>query len=347
MIHPDSGLLGRLRTTWEAALPVLRATQPAAWAPALRRLSDRFNRIEGAPEGDYFDADNVEPYLAHHGWAQAEALAWIAAERPGAFEGKRLVWDLGGGPGVLTLAASVLLPNARFVLTDLRAPALHWAEARLRPLGVDLTTQVQRLPELPAGAPDLVLIGHVLNELPPATQARLLEALKARLAPGGTILILEPALLSQTRRLMELREAFLAAPWSLQAPCPCPGPCPMLALPKQWCVAELPWEPPAWFRTLDVAAGLDRRQLRFAYLLAQRDVPAPGPRARIVGLPPPQKGKVQRWACTPTGGEVWEALARHGEPPWALPRTEEIELPPGLGAPRPQGGTWPLRRWEP
>ncbi len=347
MIHPDPGLLGRLRTQWEAALPALTGPHPASWAPALRHLSDRFNRIEGAPEGDYFEAGNVEPYLAHHGWAQAEALAWIAAERPAAFIGKRLVWDLGGGPGVLSLAAAALLPEARFVLTDLRAPALQWAEARLRPLGIDLTTHVHRLPELPSGPPDLVLIGHVLNELPPATQERLLEALKARLAPGGTILILEPALMGPTRRLMELREAFLTAPWSLQAPCPCPGSCPMLAIPRQWCVAELPWEPPVWFRTLDAAAGLDRRLLRFAYLLAQRDVPASASRARIVGLPPPQKGKVQRWACTPTGGEVWEALSRHGEPPWALPRSAEMELPPGLGAPRPQAGHWPLRRWEP
>lgn len=158
MIHPDSGLLGRLRNTWEAALPALIGAHPATWAPALRRLSDRFNRIEGTPEGDYFDESNVEPYLAHHGWAQAEALAWIATERPGCFEGKRVVWDLGGGPGVLTLAASVLLPGARFVLTDLRAPALQWAEARLRPLGVDLTIQVQRLPELPSG-PQAALLG--------------------------------------------------------------------------------------------------------------------------------------------------------------------------------------------
>ena len=64
----------------------------------LRRLSDRFNRIEGTPEGDYFSAANLEPYFAHHGWAQAHALAAIMAETPSAFEGVRRVWDLGGGP---------------------------------------------------------------------------------------------------------------------------------------------------------------------------------------------------------------------------------------------------------
>lgn len=347
MIQADPHLLGRLRTRWEAALPLLGGPLPATWADQLRSLSNRFNRLEGQPKGDYFEASNLPPYLAHHGWAQAASLAWILAERPGAFPSPREVWDLGGGPGVLTLAASVLWPEARFTLTDLRPEALAWAEAHLPPLGVSLTTRPQRLPALPEGRPDLVLLGHVVNELPEADQARLLEALKARLAPGGTLLILEPALLGPTRRLMALREAFLEPPWSLQAPCPCPGPCPMLALERQWCVAETPWDPPSWFRQLDAAAGLDRQHLTFAYLLVRRDAPAALPGARVVGLPRKQKGKTQRWVCTPTGGEIWEALDRHGEPPWALPRSTELELPPGLGAPRPQASSWPLRRWEP
>ena len=346
MILADPDLLGRLRTRWEAALP-LSGPLPEAWAPTLRTLSDRFNRLDGAPKGDYFDAANVEPYLAHHGWAQAEALAWILAERPEGFGAPGAVWDLGGGPGVLSLAASTIWPEAHFTLTDLRAEALAWAEAKLPPLGVRLATRRQRLPELPEGRPDLVLLGHVVNELPERDQEALLAALKARLAPGGTILILEPALRPQTRRLMALREAFREAPWALLAPCPCPGPCPMLPLERQWCVTERPWEPPPWFRALDSAAGLDRRTLTYAFLLARRDAPRPAPRVRIVGLPPKQKGKTQRWLCTPEGGEVWEALDRHGEPPWAQPRATELDLPPGLGTPRPQPGGWPLRRWDP
>lgn len=347
MIQADPDLLGRLRTRWEAALPMLGGPLPAAWAGQLRALSDRFNRLDGTPRGDYFEAANLAPYLAHHGWAQAEAFAWILAERPGAFGEPRQIWDLGGGPGVLTLAASVRWPEARFTLTDLRGEALAWAESHLPGLGIPLTTRRQRLPELPEGRPDLVLLGHVLNELPEGDQVALLAALRERVAPRGAILILEPALRPQTRRLMALREELRLAPWSLQAPCPCAGPCPMLALERHWCVAEHPWAPPPWFRDLDAAAGLDRRHLTFAYLLAQRDADPPPPRARIVGLPPRQKGKTQRWVCTPTGGEVWEALDRRGEAPWALPRAHELDLPPGLGAPRPQAGAWPLRRWEP
>jgi predicted nicotinamide N-methyase len=334
-----------MQSSWEGALPELSGGPlPPSWAPALRALSDRFNRIEGAPQGDYFAAENLDAFFAHHGWAQAHALAAVAAERPEAFAGKREVWDLGGGPGVLILAASALLPEARFLLADLRPEALHWAEAHLR--GLQFRAQKLRLPALPDGTPDLVLLGHVVNELPPKEQEALLAALRARLAPGGTILILEPALQRQTRRLMELREGFLAAPWRIDAPCPCAGPCPMLALKGQWCVAELDWAPPAWFRALDEAAGLDRRRLAFAYLLARRDTPARTAAARIVGVPKKQKGKTQRWVCTPAGGEVWEALDRHGGPAWALPRGAELEPAPEGGALRPQGDHWPLRRWK-
>lgn len=343
MLPAGPALLGPLRSRWEALLPALGGPLPADWGGTLRALSDRFNRIEGAPEGDYFSAANVEPYFAHHGWAQAEALAAIVQESP--FDPPRSVWDLGGGPGVLTAAASVFWPDAAFTLTDLRDEALRWAEGKLKSLGVHLTTRRQRLPELPEGQPDLVLLGHVLNELAEADQLRLLAAVKARLAPGGRILILEPALRTTTRRLMALREELRIAPFTIQAPCPCLGPCPMLPLERQWCVAEIPWNPPTWFRALDEAAGLDRRMLSFAYLLVQKDGVPPAPKARVVGVPKPQKGKIERWMCLPNGGERWEALSRHGEPIWAAPRGTEVEpLTSGEVKASPEG--WPVRRFR-
>jgi len=347
-LAPDPELLRSLRAAWETALPELAAQAwPKAWGGILRGLSDRFNRLEGAPKGDYFAAGNLAPYLAHHGWAQAEALAALVAETPEAFTFAKSIWDLGAGPAPLSLAASRLLPDAHFTLTDLRPEALAYGHARLAAAGVEARTERLRLPELPEGRPDLVLLGHTLNELEPKDQERLLARLKERLAPGGAIVILEPALMGPTRRLMELRSAFLDEPWSIAAPCPCPGPCPMLALPRQWCVAELPWEPPAWFLALDAAAGLARRHLAFAYLVIRRDAPPRPPAARIVGVPRPQKGKVERWLCTPSGGERWEALSRHGEPPWALPRTAEVPSPTGGdGLKDPEPG-WAPRPWHP
>lgn len=345
MIAPGPVLLDPLRTRWEELLPQLSGPLPASWGPALRALSDRFNRIEGSPEGDYFTDRNIEPYFAHHGWAQAHALAAVMEETPAAFEGVRRVWDLGGGPGVLTAAASALMPEATFDLSDLRPEALAWAEARLRPLGVRLNTKRQRLPTLPDGTPDLVILGHVLNELHEWDQTDLLEAIKARLSPRGRILILEPALQATTRRLMELRDSLREAPYAILAPCPCADRCPMLALERQWCVAEMPWQPPAWFRDLDTAAGLDRRALSFAYLLVQKNGIAHAPAARIVGVPRPQKGKVERWMCTPHGGERWEALARHGDPDWALPRCGEVDIR-NDGDVKEQTGAWPVRRFR-
>jgi SAM-dependent methyltransferase len=347
-LAPGPPRLAELQARWEAALPALRQPSlPPVWGATLRSLSDRFNRLEGAPKGDYFAAENLAPYFAHHGWAQAHALAAVAAETPEPFATAREVWDLGAGPGPLSLAAGALLPDARFTLTDLREEALAFASAALRGAGAEVRTLRLRLPDLPEGRPDLILLGHALNELAPRDQERLLANVKARLAPGGALLILEPALPEPTRRLMELRAAFLEPPWSLAAPCPCPGPCPMLALPRQWCVAELPWDPPPWFRALDAAAGLDRRHLAFAYLVARRDAPAPAPRARIVGVPKPQKGKIERWVCTPAGGERWEVLSRHGEPDWAQGRGAELPWPGDEAGLKDLEGGWRLRRWHP
>ncbi len=347
-LAPDPALIQALRARWEAALPELAAQDwPASWAAALRALSDRFNRLDGAPRGDYFATSNLAPYLAHHGWAQAASLAAVAAESPEVFTRAAEVWDLGAGPGPLSLAASLLAPDARFTLTDLRSEALAFAAAVLAKAGVAARVERLRLPDLPDGMPDLVLLGHTLNELDGPDQARLLARLMERLAPKGAIVILEPALQGPTRRLMELRELFRDPPWSIPAPCPCPGPCPMLALPKQWCVAELPWAPPLWFSALDRAAGLERRHLAFAYLVVRRDAPPRPPVARIVGVPKPQKGKVERWVCTPSGGERWEALSRHGEPDWARPRTEELGLPMQDEGLKELEGGWKLRRWHP
>jgi ribosomal protein RSM22 (predicted rRNA methylase) len=347
-LAPDPELLRALCSVWEAVLPELATRSwPKAWGEVLRGLSARFNRLDGEPKGDYFAAANLAPYLAHHGWAQAVALAAIAAETPDAFASAEMVWDLGAGPGSLSLAVSRLMPEARFTLTDLRADALACAQAALASVGVQVCTQRLRLPDLPEGRPDLVLLGHTLNELEPKAQERLLARLRERLAPGGALVILEPALMGSTRRLMELRSFFLDAPWTISAPCPCPGPCPMLAVPRQWCVAELPWEPPAWFAALDAAAGLARRHLAFAYLVVRRDAPPRPPAARIVGVPRLQKGKVERWMCTPGGGERWEGLSRHGEPPWALARCEEVPLPGDGAGTRELEHGWKLRRWHP
>lgn len=190
-----------------------------------------------------------------------------------------------------------------------------------------------------------MLLGHVLNELPEREQMQLLATLKGRLPESGHLVILEPALRTTTRRLMALRDALREEPFTIQAPCPCQGPCPMLPLDRQWCVAERPWEPPAWFRELDAAAGLDRRSLGFAYLVVRKGGAPRFPAARVVGVPRPQKGKVERWMCTPAGGERWEALARHGEPDWAAPRGTEVPVrEDGELKPSPDG--WPVRRFR-
>ena len=135
---------------------------------------------------------------------------------------------------------------------------------------------------LPPGAPrfNLWLMSFFLNEsrLPPAKLARaLVDAWERHLDEEGVVILCEPALKQQSRRLLELRRELIKlhdegkAPW-LQILLPCLGhqACGALAAPEDWCHEEVSWWRPPYFRTIDDMAGLDRRTLPFSYLVITR-----------------------------------------------------------------------------
>src|SRR5690606_20883744 len=86
-------------------------------------------------------------------------------------------------------------------LTRLAADA---ASLGLVPVGVEARATDLRAPSAWRGGPyDLILLGLALNEdeAAAAEEARLLRALCALLAPGGALIVLEPALRETTRAL--------------------------------------------------------------------------------------------------------------------------------------------------
>ena len=91
---------------------------------------------------------------------------------------------------------------------------------------------------------DLIVAAHLLNELfvaLPATARIAARAQKARawcetlLAPGGTMVILEPALRETSRDLLAVRDQLVGAGLRVVAPCLWAGPCPALARERDWC----------------------------------------------------------------------------------------------------------------
>jgi ribosomal protein RSM22 (predicted rRNA methylase) len=154
-------------------------------------------------------------------------------------------------------------------------------------------------------------MGHVVNELfaggdAIARRAKLLEAIAARLKPGGTLLVLEPALRDTSRALLQVRDVLVAAGYAVRAPCLFRGPCPALLRESDWCHAERKWSPPKMVEEIARAAGLHKEALKMSYLVvapkgeAWRE-PPPGRVFRIVSEPLEGKGRARYMGCGPEG----------------------------------------------
>jgi ribosomal protein RSM22 (predicted rRNA methylase) len=124
-------------------------------------------------------------------------------------------------------------------------------------------------------------MSFVLNEsgLSPEIWAdRLIEAWGRHLEKGGLVILCEPALRLQSRRLLELRKILIErsrqpkGPRWLKVLTPCLGhqACGALASPDDWCHEEVLWWRPPYLRELDKLAGLDRKSLPFSHLVITR-----------------------------------------------------------------------------
>ena len=130
---------------------------------------------------------------------------------------------------------------------------------------------------LPPSAPqfNLWLMSFFLNELScdVSDLARhLLRDWKKHLADEGIVILVEPALKLQSRRLLELRKELLKQnqnkmPLQILLPCLGHQTCGALENPEDWCHEDVSWWRPPYFRILDQLAGLDRKSLPFSYLV--------------------------------------------------------------------------------
>jgi ribosomal protein RSM22 (predicted rRNA methylase) len=229
------------------------------------------------------------------------------------------VLDLGAGLGTSTLGAA-RVAKKHGLATKLDVVAVERA-ARLVDVmtylcdragevavPIALTTHEMDLETLEMGTLgsgfDLVVVGLALNELfvdapdPIAARAAWCEAAAACLGEGGVMIVLEPALRTTTRELMQVRDRLVhGGAVKVIAPCTADGDCPMLRRERDWCHADDALALPEPLAGIARAAGLRFEGLSYAYVtLARQDAREAGLQ-RVVGGPIVQKGKTEWHVC--------------------------------------------------
>lgn len=348
-------------------------------AGAVERLSHGLTRDRRLAGARYLDDERLlGAYLLFYWPVSYLQARGVLSELP---ETPRSVLDLGSGPGPMALAA-LDASAAEVTAADRSERALAAARSLAEAAGKKLATRHwdgargQPLSGLAGAArPDAVTLGHVLNEL--GTGEAALEARAALLgdaarlvAPGGSVVVVEPALRETSRALLAVRDRLVAGGLSVRAPCLFRGPCPALAKESDWCHAERPVEPPPVVAEIAAAAGLRREAVKMSYLVLAPPGepwagPPPGRVFRIVSEPLPGKGRLRYMGCGPEGRMGLALQEKHvGEPNRRFatllrgdvvevsevePRGDGLRLGPGsavrvlagAGSPLPPGGAGP------
>jgi ribosomal protein RSM22 (predicted rRNA methylase) len=227
--------------------------------------------------------------------AISAASAAIAEARP-AFA-PRNVLDAGAGPGTATWAAAQLwdsLEDATLVETSpairavgerlgLPLARVNWIAGRLDAALADLSPS------------DLVLLAYVLDELPEAARAPLVERLWN--LTGDILLIVEPGTPAGWQRILQARDLLIQAGAHILAPCPHAKACPLAA--PDWChfAARV-----ARSRLHREAKGgtVPWEDEKFIYVAASRR-DGTNPTARIIAPPRTSKFAITLKLCEPGG----------------------------------------------
>jgi hypothetical protein len=260
--------------------------------PALDRLRQKF--LSGAAAAEPYWERTAD--LASYDFTYGERIGWkwdqvlrelrLRGWRPSA----RTVFDWGCGSGVAARRViSFFGPTDFDALTvwDHSPLACDFAEDAARKTFPQLQVAQATPGLLAADSPiGLLIISHVLNELPPTALAELRSLIRR----ADSVLWCEPGTHAVSRQLGALRDE-LAASFQIIAPCTHALACPMFAAENErhWChfFAPPPGEifaDPRWVK-FGQRAGIDLRSLPYCFLALDRHAPAPAAAdlSRVIG----------------------------------------------------------------
>jgi ribosomal protein RSM22 (predicted rRNA methylase) len=291
----------------EAAIRELLKTKPAKqWMSEAQALSRRYRgkREVSSPvlaQGE----EQVLAYLAQilpATYAQLSgAMIAVRAQAPNWAPGSLL--DIGSGPGTALWAASAQWRSlAHFTAWEREAAFInvgqrltqaneHLAKSHVTWERIDVN---RRLPYT-SERYDLVIIGHVLNELASAIQQKAVAWAWEHCA--GVVLLVEPGTSAAFPALKNAREQLLALGARTLAPCPHDLPCPLV---DDWCHFPQRLQRPQFQRRAKGAPS-QWEDCKFAYAAMARFAPANVPWARIIRAPQITKAYAEVRLCTADG----------------------------------------------
>ena len=236
----------------------------------------------------------------------------------------RLV-DIGSGPASAALACALNHGQARIDLVEPSDLALRSAghlAAQLRLPGPKKIASRIETSTLAAKKYSSILAFFSLNEWPDDPQRRMQWVQQAYqgLAPGGQLLIVEPALRKTARDLSALRDGLIEAGLQLVAPCRHMAPCPMLQRRRDYCHGSMLLDVPQDFVRLGEMVGhMNLRDTDYAYLLfrapdatisAADDDRTNFQLYRVIAHARHEKGRLRRFVCGEQGLLELSALTR-------------------------------------
>lgn len=283
--------------------------EPVDWA-ALERLRSLFLK-PGATRALYWRSrTDLASYDAtagqRIGWKWDAVLEELTSRNWTPPEGTLLDYGCGSGiAGRRVLGAFGAESRASLWLHDRSALAMEFARERAAERFPGLEIRCAGAGDLEAASQiGLLLVSHVLGELPGKEQRRLVA-----LARRATAVIwVEPGTHADSHALVRIREE-LREEFHLVAPCTHRSPCGLLAPGNEahWChhFARPPWEifsDPDWAEYAR-RMGIDLRSLPYSYLVLDRRDPGvvEDGWSRVLGAPRAYKGYSRVFSCDACG----------------------------------------------
>jgi ribosomal protein RSM22 (predicted rRNA methylase) len=286
---------------------ILKTMPTTQWVSEARKLSRRYRGSRDAFSRSFAASqEQIVAYLAQimpSTYAQLYgAMAAMRAHVPPDWQPCRML-DIGSGPGTAIWAALEHWPSLTWINAWEREPAFIEIGRRLAETGehpampqiiwneIDVSRRrIHTIEEF-----DLVVIGHVLNELSPGVQQKVLSWAWQRCK--GAILIVEPGTSAAFRAVKSAREQLQAFGAHTLAPCPHEQACPLV---DDFCHFPQRLQRPPFQRRAKAALS-QWEDCKFSYAAMSRFAPLHVPKARIIRAPQVTKAYAEVRLCTPNG----------------------------------------------